>query len=93
MKLHTGASFTLPFDVLLMFSTNLHPADLEDPELYADDGALTPYASQVVLEITERAALDGIHELSTRVTRLRTLGYRIAIDDLGAGYAGLTSFV
>jgi EAL domain-containing protein (putative c-di-GMP-specific phosphodiesterase class I) len=26
------------------------------------------------------------------VTRLRTLGYRIAIDDLGAGYAGLTSF-
>ena len=42
---------------------NLHPADLEDPELYADDGALTPYASQVVLEITERAALDRIHEL------------------------------
>ena len=71
---------------------NLHPADLEDDELYADDGALTPYASQVVLEITERAALDRIHELQSRVTRLRTLGYRIAIDDLGAGYAGLTSF-
>src|SRR6185295_9105480 len=71
---------------------NLHPADLEDPELYADDGALTPYAGQVVLEITERAALDGIHELSARVMRLRSLGYRIAIDDLGAGYAGLTSF-
>jgi energy-coupling factor transporter ATP-binding protein EcfA2 len=30
MKLHTGASFTLPFDVLLMFSTNLHPVDLMD---------------------------------------------------------------
>lgn len=30
MKLHTGASFTLPFDVLLMFSTNLHPTDLMD---------------------------------------------------------------
>ncbi len=30
MKLHTGAGFTLPFDVLLMFSTNLHPADLMD---------------------------------------------------------------
>jgi EAL domain-containing protein (putative c-di-GMP-specific phosphodiesterase class I) len=71
---------------------NLHPADLEDPELYADNGALTPFAKQVVLEITERAALDGIHELTSRVTRLRTLGYRIAIDDLGAGYAGLTSF-
>jgi EAL domain-containing protein (putative c-di-GMP-specific phosphodiesterase class I) len=71
---------------------NLHPADLEDPELYADEGALTPFAKHVVLEITERAALDRIHELSTRVTRLRALGYRIAIDDLGAGYAGLTSF-
>ena len=71
---------------------NLHPADLEDDELYADDGALTPFARQVVLEITERAALDRIHELQSRVTRLRTLGYRIAIDDLGAGYAGLTSF-
>lgn len=71
---------------------NLHPSDLEDPELYAEDGALTPYAKQVVLEITERAALDRIHELQQRVTRLRALGYRIAIDDLGAGYAGLTSF-
>jgi EAL domain-containing protein (putative c-di-GMP-specific phosphodiesterase class I)/CheY-like chemotaxis protein len=71
---------------------NLHPADLEDEELYAEDGSLTPFASQVVLEITERAALDRIHELQSRVTRLRGLGYRIAIDDLGAGYAGLTSF-
>jgi EAL domain-containing protein (putative c-di-GMP-specific phosphodiesterase class I)/CheY-like chemotaxis protein len=71
---------------------NLHPADLEDEELYADDGALTPFASNVVLEITERAALDRIHELQSRVKRLRALGYRIAIDDLGAGYAGLTSF-
>ncbi len=71
---------------------NLHPSDLEDPELYADDGALTPFAKNVVLEITERAALDRIHELQQRVTRLRALGYRIAIDDLGAGYAGLTSF-
>jgi EAL domain-containing protein (putative c-di-GMP-specific phosphodiesterase class I) len=71
---------------------NLHPTDLEDPEIYSDDGALTPYANRVVLEITERAALDQIHELGTRVTRLRSLGYRLAIDDLGAGYAGLTSF-
>ena len=26
------------------------------------------------------------------VSRLRRAGYRIAVDDLGAGYAGLTSF-
>src|SRR5205823_13586923 len=29
-KLITGTSFSLPFDVLLMFSTNLQPADLMD---------------------------------------------------------------
>jgi len=31
LKLNTGASFSLPFDVLLVFSTNLKPADLIDP--------------------------------------------------------------
>ncbi len=31
LKLHTGKSFNLPFDVLLMFSTNLDPQDLMDP--------------------------------------------------------------
>ena len=30
LKLTTGASFTLPFDVLLIFSTNLQPSDLMD---------------------------------------------------------------
>src|SRR5438874_608939 len=30
-KLITGASFSLPFDVLLIFSTNLQPAELMDP--------------------------------------------------------------
>jgi len=29
--LNTGATFHLPFDVLLIFSTNLHPGDLVDP--------------------------------------------------------------
>jgi EAL domain-containing protein (putative c-di-GMP-specific phosphodiesterase class I) len=71
---------------------NLHPSDLEDPELLDDDGALTPYAPHIVLEITERAPLDQIRLLAARVRRLRELGYRIALDDLGAGYAGLASF-
>ena len=30
--------------------------------------------------------------MRARVDALRELGYRIAVDDLGAGYAGLTSF-
>lgn len=31
MKLHTGKSFQIPFDELVIFSTNLSPADLMDP--------------------------------------------------------------
>ena len=30
--------------------------------------------------------------MRTRVDSLRKLGFRIAVDDLGAGYAGLTTF-
>jgi EAL domain-containing protein (putative c-di-GMP-specific phosphodiesterase class I)/CheY-like chemotaxis protein len=71
---------------------NLHPHDLVDEELGAKEGALTPYASRIVLEVTERAALDEVQGLTEGVARLRALGYRLALDDLGAGYAGLSSF-
>jgi EAL domain-containing protein (putative c-di-GMP-specific phosphodiesterase class I) len=50
-------------------------------------------APRIVLEITERASLDKVSEVQTRVARLRDLGFRVAVDDLGAGYAGLSSFV
>jgi EAL domain-containing protein (putative c-di-GMP-specific phosphodiesterase class I) len=45
-----------------------------------------------VLEITERSAIEDVKDIQARVTMLRRLGFRIAIDDLGAGYAGLSSF-
>jgi EAL domain-containing protein (putative c-di-GMP-specific phosphodiesterase class I) len=79
-----------PESVLIF--VNLHPLDLVDDDLCSKGGALTPFAERVVLEITERAALDGKPGLRDRVDRLRALGFRIAIDDLGAGYAGLSSF-
>jgi len=75
-----------------MVFVNLHPTDLVDEELSSRDGALTPYAHGVVLEVTERATLDGIHGLPAKIRQLRDLGFRIALDDLGAGYAGLSSF-
>jgi EAL domain-containing protein (putative c-di-GMP-specific phosphodiesterase class I) len=37
--------------------------------------------------------LERVPELDERVRALRALGYRLAVDDLGAGYAGLSSFV
>lgn len=70
---------------------NVCPADLVDEALCGGTDALTPFASRVVLEVTERAALDQIEGLAASVAKLRALGYRIALDDLGAGYAGLSS--
>jgi EAL domain-containing protein (putative c-di-GMP-specific phosphodiesterase class I)/CheY-like chemotaxis protein len=71
---------------------NVHAHDLLDETLFSPDSPLAAFASQIVLEVTERAALDESVGIPQRVSRLRELGYRVAIDDLGAGYAGLTYF-
>jgi EAL domain-containing protein (putative c-di-GMP-specific phosphodiesterase class I)/CheY-like chemotaxis protein len=71
---------------------NLHARDLMDETLLSPKSALSAIAHRVVLEITERAALEGVSDVRGKVALLRQMGFRIAIDDLGAGYAGLTSF-
>ena len=38
------------------------------------------------------ASLENIASVTSKSATLRTFGFRIALDDLGAGYAGLTSF-
>jgi EAL domain-containing protein (putative c-di-GMP-specific phosphodiesterase class I) len=74
------------------FFVNLHTYDLLDDDLYDAGSALAKSAARVVLEITERASLHTVRDVQSRVARLRRMGFRIAVDDLGAGYAGLTSF-
>jgi EAL domain-containing protein (putative c-di-GMP-specific phosphodiesterase class I) len=71
---------------------NLHAMELDDDSLMSADAPLSRHAARVVLEVTERAPLERIRDVTARVAQLRGLGYRIAVDDLGAGYAGLTSF-
>jgi EAL domain-containing protein (putative c-di-GMP-specific phosphodiesterase class I) len=75
-----------------LFFVNLHPEDLQDPVLFLPDSPFSKLAQHVVLEITERMSLDHIPEVQAKIALLRGLGFRIALDDLGAGYAGLTSF-
>lgn len=75
------------------FFVNVHPEDLRDPSLYHADAPLSRFAERVVLEITERASLEALPGVRTQVASLREMGFKIALDDLGAGYAGLTSFV
>jgi EAL domain-containing protein (putative c-di-GMP-specific phosphodiesterase class I) len=74
------------------FFVNLHSRDLLDETLYSPDAPISHFANNVVLELTERASLDDIDNVPSRIRALRELGFRIAVDDLGAGYAGLTSF-
>jgi EAL domain-containing protein (putative c-di-GMP-specific phosphodiesterase class I) len=83
-------SHALPNSGLLF--VNVHPEDLTDGDLLSATSPLSRIADRVVLEVTERASLDRVSELQTRVAKLRSLGFQLALDDLGAGYAGLTSF-
>jgi PAS domain S-box-containing protein len=71
---------------------NVHADDLDDMDLFSLSAPLTAIAPSVVLEITERSPLERVDALGARLKKLRRLGFQIAVDDLGAGYAGLSSF-
>lgn len=75
-----------------LFFMNVHPDDLMDPALYLPHAPLTLLAEHVVLELTDRASLEHVTDVAERIGRLRAFGYRIALDDLGAGQAGLELF-
>ncbi len=76
----------------LMIFVNVHPPDLLDDSLHGTGSPLAPHSHRVVLEITERASIDKMGDIGPVVNDLRRLKYRLAVDDLGTGYAGLASF-
>jgi EAL domain-containing protein (putative c-di-GMP-specific phosphodiesterase class I) len=78
-------------DVAVAF-VNVHPLELCDDAILLPGASLSRLARAVVLEITERQSLDVVPDLPRRIKALRDLGYRLALDDLGAGYAGLNTF-
>ncbi|MCG8419535.1 MAG: EAL domain-containing protein [Proteobacteria bacterium] len=71
---------------------NLHALDLLDKTLWSPFSPLAKIAKRVVLEITERASLEAISDVRFRIAELRQMGFRIAIDDLGAGHARMNLF-
>ena len=46
-----------------------------------------------VIEITENSVIDDFDRMRDMVRQLRAHGFRVAIDDAGAGYAGLQTMV
>jgi EAL domain-containing protein (putative c-di-GMP-specific phosphodiesterase class I) len=73
---------------------NVFPQAMYDPEFHGpalvrlcQDQGLTP--DRVVLEITEKAAIQNYDLFAEALTELTRLGFSIAVDDVGAGYSGL----
>lgn len=81
-----AAAPRIPAAALLF--VNVHGLELADEQLYDPSLPFTQLAHRVVLEITERVGVDAING-AQGAAMLRKLGFQIAIDDLGAGYAAL----
>jgi EAL domain-containing protein (putative c-di-GMP-specific phosphodiesterase class I) len=46
---------------------------------------------QITFEVTERDSIEGLKNFSFNINVLRLMGFKIAVDDTGAGYASLNT--
>lgn len=85
------ATAVLPDKDALLF-LNAPPEDYWVVEGEAqDDGSLWPW-SRIVVEVTEKSPLRRSDRFVEVVEWGRRMGVSFALDDVGAGYAGLSSF-
>lgn len=68
---------------------NASPATIRDPRLVEVLSEFDP--GRCVIEVTEHAGVDDYEELGRSLHSLRTIGVRIAVDDVGAGFASLAN--
>jgi EAL domain-containing protein (putative c-di-GMP-specific phosphodiesterase class I)/CheY-like chemotaxis protein len=73
-------------------SVNASPATAMEPEML-DLMASDAIGPRVVLELTEHSRVADWPALVRKLDDLRRQGVRIAVDDAGAGYAGLQQIV
>lgn len=73
---------------------NIEPDAVADPELreimtttLLTQADITP--DRIVLEITERSAITDFVMFRSTLEYLRALGFKVAVDDAGAGYGSL----
>lgn len=64
---------------------NVHPWELLERELFARFMPLGRIARRVILELTDQQHLDIVVDIADRVADLRGIGYRIGLDNFGAG--------
>jgi EAL domain-containing protein (putative c-di-GMP-specific phosphodiesterase class I)/ActR/RegA family two-component response regulator len=80
-----GALDWLPPDVFL--SLNVSPATAISGRLHESLRGVR--SDRIVLELTEHTRIDDYDVLRAALDELRQQGARVAVDDAGAGYAGL----
>ena len=70
---------------------NVHLSTLFSPEWEQLLSKLSTDPSQIVLEVSEREGLNTYSKIEVyqMITRLKTMGFQVAVDDLGMGYSGL----
>lgn len=81
-------------DAGVYLGLNLSPRTLETDQFHVGElvGILRRCRlepGQVVIELTEREAIEDLGRLRSNLGRVRAAGFRIAADDVGAGNAGL----
>lgn len=77
-----------------MLFLNVEPDSIEDPQL-TDAAFLTNLREagldpgQIVLELTEHSVVRDFVAFRRSLHRFRSMGFRLAMDDVGSGYSGL----
>ena len=87
-----AAAAAIPADRAVTFNLSprtLEATDFQPTRLHAILEAQGIDAARVVLELTEREALEDIESLRISLDACRAAGFRVAADDVGAGNAGL----
>lgn len=70
---------------------NVHPQELDCSELFCLPAHVKQHAERIVLELTEVDYIRDYKRARDKLRQLRDWGFRIALDDFGAGYQGFNS--
>ncbi|MEW6697050.1 MAG: EAL domain-containing protein [Bacillota bacterium] len=83
-----------PVDSNQKLFLNIHPHTINDPQFVKGetikllkDSHLSPH--NLVFEITERQGIHDFHQFNKTLAHYRNQGYRVAVDDAGAGFSSL----
>ena len=88
VRARVAALMSSDYEPETMF-VGLQPEELFDEDLYDPRGPLAAFAPQICFEISRTPTQAQVPEFRAHTARLRALGYRIAIGDIGAGDSGL----